>query len=56
MPNIRIGKWHSANRVKRVFMRIYLASIETDVREEFVSFIAGFDEYSDISDLDGRRP
>jgi hypothetical protein len=43
-----------ANGVKRALMRIFPAHLHREVKEEFASFAAGLDEYSDISALDER--
>jgi hypothetical protein len=40
------------NGVKRGLMRIFPAHQHREVKEEFVSFAASLDEYSDISALD----
>ena len=44
-----------ANGVKKTFQRLFPASQQTDVREEFACFAAGLEEFSDLSSLDERR-
>ena len=43
-----------ANGVKEALMRIFSAHLHKEVKEEFASFAAGLDDYSDISALDER--
>ena len=38
-----------ANGVKKALMRMFLADLHREVKEEFASFAAGLDDYSDIS-------
>ena len=44
-----------ANGVKKAFQRLFPASQQTNVREEFACFAAGLEEFSDLSSLDERR-
>ena len=44
-----------ANRVKKAFQRLFPASQQTNVREEFTCFAAGLEEFLDLSSLDERR-
>ena len=43
-----------ANGVKKALMRMFPAHLHREVKEEFASFAAGLDDYSDISALDER--
>ena len=43
-----------ANGVKKAFHRLFPASLQTEVREEFTSFAAGLEEFGDISALEER--
>ena len=43
-----------ASGVKKALMRIFPVDLHREVKEEFVSFVAGLDDYSDISALDER--
>ena len=43
-----------ANGVKKALMRIFPAHLHREVKEEFSSFAAGIDDYSDISSLEER--
>ena len=43
-----------ANGVKKTLMRIFPAHLHREVKEEFASFVARIDEYSDISSLEER--
>ena len=40
--------------MKKVLMSIFPAHLHREVKEEFASFVAGLDDYSDISALDER--
>eukprot|EP00253_Pinus_taeda_P005580 PITA_05580 len=44
-----------ANGVKKAFQRIFPASLQTDVRQEFPCFANGLEDFADISALDERR-
>lgn len=41
-----------ANGVRKALIRIFLAHPHRDPKEEFVSFVARLDEYSNISKMD----
>ena len=41
--------------MKKSFQRLFPASQQTDVREEFACFAAGLEDFSDLSSLDERR-
>eukprot|EP00253_Pinus_taeda_P032307 PITA_32307 len=43
-----------ANGVKKSLMRIFSFHVHREVKEEFVSFVAGLDDYADISALEKR--
>ena len=43
-----------ANGVKKALTRMFLADLHREVKEEFASFAARLDDYSDISALDER--
>ena len=43
-----------ANGVKKALMRIFLAHLHREVKEEFASFTVGMDDYSDVSALEER--
>ena len=43
-----------ANGVKKALMRMFPAHLHREVKEEFASFAAGLDDYSNISALDER--
>jgi hypothetical protein len=44
-----------ANGVKKAFQRLFLTSLQIEVREEFTCFVAGLEDFVDISSLDERR-
>jgi hypothetical protein len=44
-----------ANGVKKAFQRLFPASLQTDVRQEFACFAVGLEDFADISALDERR-
>ena len=43
-----------ANGMKKALMRIFLAHLHKEVKEEFAGFAAGIDDYLDISSLEER--
>ena len=43
-----------ANGVKRTLMKMFPAHLHREVKEEFASFAAGMDDYSDVSALEER--
>ena len=43
-----------ANGVKKALMRIFPAHLHREVKEEFVSFAAGMDDYSNVLALEER--
>lgn len=38
-----------ANGVKKFFHRLFLTSLQIDAREEFACFVAGLEDFADIS-------
>ena len=44
-----------ANGVKMAFQRIFPTSLQIDVRQEFACFVAGLEDFADISALNERR-
>jgi hypothetical protein len=43
-----------ANGVKMTLMMMFPTSLQTNVREEFASFVVGLDDYSNTSTLDEK--